>query len=126
MVSVFAIEYYRNKEYTDPWIEVGLKGILNRKKLTDVWKDNRINENYEYAMLNNEIYKTWSFMKANEYKKFKGIRKEYPKGLNENLKVAKRGGNVSKIAREIYELETGNRAITSDNAIGRGYIDYKE
>ena len=70
-------------------------------------------------MLTNEIYKTWSGMKANEYKKFKGIRKEslrdnmtdieviltelceattrniekkeYPSGLKENLDVAKRG-----------------------------------
>ena len=53
-----AIDYYRKKGYTDDWIEVRLKGILNRKKLTDVWKDGGITENYEYAMLTNEIYKT--------------------------------------------------------------------
>ena len=144
-----AIEYYRKKGYSDEWIEVRLKGILNRKKLTDVWKENGITENYEYAMLTNEIYKTWSGMKANEYKNFKGIRKESlrdnmtdieviltdlgevtardiakqerPQGLKDNLNVAKRGGNVSKIARETYELETGNCAITSDNAIGGRY-----
>jgi len=146
-----AIDYYRNKGYSDNWIEVRLKGILNRKKLTDVWKENGITENYEYAMLTNEIYKTWSGMKANEYKNFKGIRKEslrdnmsdieviltdlgeltardiakkeHPQGLNDNLKVAKRGGNVSKIARETYELETGRSAITSENAIGARYVD---
>jgi len=146
-----AIDYYRNKGYSDNWIEVRLKGILNRKKLTDVWKENGITENYEYAMLTNEIYKTWSGMKANEYKDFKGIRKESlrdnmsdieviltdlgevtardiakqerPQGLNDNLKVAKRGGNVSKIARETYELETGKSAITSENAIGARYVD---
>ena len=61
-----AIDYYRKKGYEDEWIEVRLKGILNRKKLTDVWKENGINKNYEYAMLTNEIYKTWSGMKANE------------------------------------------------------------
>ena len=32
-----AIDYYRKKGYSDSWIEVRLKGILNRKKLTDVW-----------------------------------------------------------------------------------------
>ncbi|MBQ8234122.1 MAG: Bro-N domain-containing protein [Bacilli bacterium] len=144
-----AIDYYRKKGYSDIWIEVRLKGILNRKKLTDVWKENGITENYEYAILTNEIYKTWSGMKANEYKDFKGIRKEslrdnmtdieviltdlgefttrdialkeHPKGLKENLKVAKRGGNVSKIAKETYELETGNSAITSQNNIGITY-----
>jgi len=145
-----AIEYYRKKGYSDNWIEVRLKGILNRKKLTDVWKENGITENYEYAMLTNEIYKTWSGMKVNEYKEFKGIRKESlrdnmtdieviltdlgevtardiakqerPQGLKENLSVAKRGGNVSKITRESYELETGNRAITNRNTVGIKYI----
>ena len=146
-----AIEYYRKKGYSDSWIEVRLKGILNRKKLTDVWKENGITENYEYAMLTNEIYKTWSGMKANEYKDFKGIRKESlrdnmtdieviltdlgevtardiakqerPQGLKDNLKVAKRGGDVSKIARESYEIQTGRSAITSENAIGGRYVD---
>lgn len=146
-----AIDYYRKKGYEDEWIEVRLKGILNRKKLTDVWKENGINKNYEYAMLTNEIYKTWSGMKANEYKEFKGIRKEslrdnmsdieviltdlgeftvrdiakkeHPKGLKENLSVAARGGKVSKIARETYEQETGNRAITNNNNIDGRYID---
>ena len=144
-----AIDYYRKKGYTDDWIEVRLKGILNRKKLTDVWKDGGITENYEYAMLTNEIYKTWSVMKANEYKTFKGLRKEslrdnmsdievlltdlgeftardiakkeHPQGLKENLKVANRGGKVSKIARETYEMETGNSAITTNNLIGNRY-----
>ena len=146
-----AIDYYRKKGYSDSWIEVRLKGILNRKKLTDVWKENGITENYEYAMLTNEIYKTWSGMKANEYKDFKGIRKESlrdnmtdieviltdlgevtardiakqerPQGLKDNLKVAKRGGDVSKIARESYEIQTGRSAITSENAICGRYVD---
>ena len=146
-----AIEYYRKKGYSDSWIEVRLKGILNRKKLTDVWKENGITENYEYALLTNEIYKTWSGMKANEYKNFKGIRKEslrdnmtdieviltdlgevtardiakqeLPQGLNDNLKVAKRGGYVSKIARESYEKQVGHSAITSENAITGRYAD---
>ena len=149
-----AINYYRNKGYSDSWIEIRLKGILNRKKLTDIWKENGITKNYEYAMLTNEIYKTWSGMKANEYKTFKGIRKEslrdnmtdieviltdlgevtardiakqeHPQGLKDNLKVAKRGGDVSKIARESYELETGCSAITSENVIGRRYIANNE
>lgn len=148
-----AIDYYRKKGYADEWIEIRLKGILNRKKLTDVWKDNGINENYEYALLTNEIYKTWSGMKANEYKEFKDLRKEslrdnmsdieviltdlgeftardiarkeQPQGLNENLKIAKRGGNVAKGARDLYEKETGNSAITNANNIVKKYINDK-
>ena len=37
-----AIDYYRNQGYDDKWIEARLKGILDRKKLTDVWKENGI------------------------------------------------------------------------------------
>ena len=146
-----AIDYYRKKGYSDSWIEVRLKGILNRKKLTDVWKENGITKNYEYAILTNEIYKAWSGMKANEYKDFKGIRKESlrdnmsdieviltdlgevtardiakkerPQGLKDNLKVAKRGGDVSKIANESYEMQTGHSAITSENSFDRRYVD---
>ena len=32
-----AIDYYRGRGYDDKWIEARLKGILDRKKLTDVW-----------------------------------------------------------------------------------------
>lgn len=116
-----------------------------------MWKENGITENYEYAMLTNKIYKTWSGMKANEYKDFKGIRKESlrdnmtdieviltdlgevttrdiakqekPQGLKDNLSVAKRGGEVSKIARETYEIQTGISAITSENTIDGRYVD---
>ena len=83
-----AIDYYRNKGYDDSWIEVRLKGILNRKKLTDVWKENGINKDFEYAILTNEIYKTWSGMKANEYKNFKGLRKESLRDNMSDIEIA--------------------------------------
>lgn len=71
-----AVNYYRKKEYSDKWIESRLKGILNRNKLTDIWKSRSITQDYEYGILTNEIYKSWSGMKASEYKEYKGIRKE--------------------------------------------------
>ena len=123
-----AIDYYRNRGYSDKWIEARLKGILDRNKLTDVWKENGIKEGYEFAVLTNEIYQTWSGMKASEYKEYKKIRKESlrdnmsdievaltdlgeiatrelarkhkPYGLKENQKVAKAGGEVAKTARD--------------------------
>lgn len=148
-----AIDYYRNKGYGDKWISERLNGILNRKKLTDSWKDCGVNEPYEYAMLTNEIYKGWSGMKASEYKEFKGLRKEslrdnmtdieialtnigeiatrdialneHPEGLKENMSVAKRGGKVAKGARDLYEEETKQSAISSTNALSYQYIDEK-
>ena len=146
-----AIDYYRKKGYSDEWIEVRLKSILNRKKLTDVWKEGGITKPIEYAMLTNEIYKGWSGMKASEYKDYKGIRKESlrdnmtdievaltnigeiaardiareekPQGLKENIKVAKRGGGVAKGARDLYEKETKKSAISKENSLNYQYVD---
>ena len=146
-----AIDYYRKKGYSDEWIEVRLKSILNRKKLTDVWKEGGITKPMEYAMLTNEIYKGWSGMKASEYKAYKNIRKESlrdnmtdievalinigeiaardiareekPQGLKENIKVAKRGGGVAKGARDLYEKETKKSAISKENSLNYQYVD---
>ena len=146
-----AIDYYRNRGYSDRWISERLNGILNRKKLTDTWKENGIKDNYEYALLTNEIYKGWSGMKASEYKQLKGLRKEslrdnmtdievaltnigeiatrdiareeHPQGLKENLNVAKRGGGVAKGAKDLYEKETKKSAISKSNSLSYKYID---
>ena len=144
-----AVSYYRKKGYDDEWIKNRLLGIVNRFKLTDIWKEGGIKENFEYAMLTNEIYKGWSGMKASEYKKLKGIRKESlrdnmtdieilltdlgeiatrdiakserPKGLNENMNVAKRGGKVASDARKSYEKETNQSAISKNNVLNYEY-----
>ena len=146
-----AVNYYRNKGYNDEWIKKRILGIIDRFKLTDIWKDGGISKPLEYALLTNEIYKSWSGMKANEYKAYKGIRKESlrdnmtdielaltnigeiaardiakserPQGLSENIKVAKRGGNVANAARVSYEKETKKLAISKDNSLNYKYID---
>ena len=144
-----AINYYRNKGYSDGWIKSRLIGILDRFKLTDIWKDSGMNKPLEYAMLTNEIYKGWSGMKASTYKAYKGLRKESlrdnmtdieialtnigeiaardiakvekPLGLDENMKVAYRGGNVANNARISYERETKKSAISQENALNYQY-----
>ena len=148
-----AVNYYRNKGYTDEWIKSRLTGIVDRFKLTDIWKEGGITKPMEYAMLTNEIYKGWSGMKASEYKELKGLRKEslrdnmtdievaltnigeiatrdiargeHPQGLKENLNVAKRGGGVAKGAGDLYEKETKKSAISKDNALNYQYVDEK-
>lgn len=45
-----------------------------------------------------------------------------PQGLKENKKVAKRGGNVAKVAKETLEQETGKPVITTKNAIDFGRL----
>lgn len=144
-----SIDLYRKKGYDEAWISKRIKGIQERKQLTDVWKDNGITEGYEYAILTNEIYKTWSGMTAKEYKEFKGLRKESlrdnmdsievtladlgeeatkrlaakrkPQGLKENKKIAKIGGNVAAVARETLETELGEKIITENNNLNYEY-----
>ena len=149
-----AIDYYRGRGYDDRWIEARLKGILERKKVTDVWKENGITKNFEYGILTNEIYKEWSGVKASEYKDFKGIRKESlrdnmsdievaltdlgelatrelakkhkPYGLEENRKIAKRGGKIAKNTRDNLEEELGETVISIKNALSYKYLDTNE
>ena len=70
-----SIDLYRSKGYDENWIAKRMKAIQNRKQLTDVWKENGIEDAKEYAILTNEIYKTWSGMTSKEYKEYKGLRK---------------------------------------------------
>ena len=146
-----AIEYYRMKGYSDKWIEGRLKGILDRKKLTDVWKENGITKDYEYGILTNEIYKEWSGMKASEYKDYKNIRKESlrdnmtdmeialtdlgevatreltkqhkPYGLKENKEIAKLGGHAAKVAREDIEKNLGKSVVSKSNSLKYKYLN---
>ena len=83
-----AVEYYRKRGYDDKWIKARLSEIVDRFKLTDVWKESGITKDYEYGILTNEIYKSWSGMKANEYKKFKGLRKESLRDNMTDIEVA--------------------------------------
>ena len=149
-----AIDLYRAKGYDEKWIAKRIKGIQDRKELTDVWKDGGITESKEYAILTNEIYKEWSGMTASEYKLFKGLRKESlrdnmdsieliltdlgeeatkriaakqkPQGLNENIEVAKRGGKIASNTRKELEQELGESVVTNNNALNYEYIDKKE
>ena len=146
------INYYVKKGYTLEWIEARIKAILNRKKLTNTWKSSGIEKEYEYAILTNEIYKTWSGMSAEDYKEFKGIKKENlrdnmtdievvlteigeiatreltkkykPNGLKENKNIAKKGGMIAKNTRNNLEVELEKSVITKSNNLDN-YIDFK-
>ena len=149
-----AINVYRKKGYDEEWISKRTKGIQDRKKLTDVWKDGGINEPSEYAILTNEIYKEWSGMDAKKYKEYKGLRKESlrdnmsdievaladlgeiatrklaqkhnPKGLKENKEIAKMGGNTAKVAKDDLEKKLGESVITKENNLDYEYIELEK
>ena len=149
-----AIDIYRAKGYDEAWISKRIKVLQERKQLTDVWQENGVTEPKEYAILTNEIYKTWSGMTASEYKQYKGLRKESlrdnmdsieliltdlseeatkriaakkkPQGLRENMKVAQIGGNVAKVAKEQLEENLGEPVVTNENRLNYEYKDEKQ
>ena len=51
---------------------------------------------------------------------------EHPQGFNENMNVAKRGGQVANDARKSYEKQTKKSAISKENALNYKYIDDKK
>ena len=149
-----AIDLYRSKGFDEKWIAKRIKGIQDRKQLTDVWKDGGIIEQKEYAILTNEIYKEWSGMTAKQYKQYKGLRKESlrdnmdnieiiltdlseettkrlaekhkPQGLEQNKEVARMGGHAAKVAREDIERNLGESVVTKQNRLNYEYQETKE
>jgi hypothetical protein len=77
-----AIDLYQPKGYSENWIAKRIKAFQDRKRLTDIWKEGNVTEGKEFAILTNEIYQTWPGMTADEYKRFKGLRKE---SLRDNI-----------------------------------------
>lgn len=138
-----AINVYRQKGYDQKWIENRIKTITNRNELTDAWNEHGVENNSEFAILTNEIYKTWSDMTAREYKNHKNLTKESlrdnmtntelalnnlaevatkdlidkhnPYGLEQNKKIAREGGSVAKTARKDLEKRLGNSVISKNN-----------
>ncbi|MDP8101990.1 BRO family protein [Phocoenobacter atlanticus] len=140
-----ALQTYLKKGYSKEWINQRLQAIQVRKELTDTWQEHSVRAGREFAILTNEISKAWSGMTTREYKEFKNLKKENlrdnmstlelvlnmlaeattteltnihnPIGLDENKKVAKRGGNIAGNARKEIEKDSGKPVITSKNAL---------
>ena len=135
---------YKRLGYSDNWINQRLKSIEVRKELTDEWKRRGIEEGVSFATLTDIITKTWSGKTTREYKRFKGLKKENlrdnmtntelilnmlaetattdlskaqnPESFDENMAVAKKGGNVARKARMELEKELGHPVVTQLNA----------
>ena len=135
-----ALKTYRQKGYSQNWVNQRLKSIEIRKSLTDEWEKRGVKEGIEFAILTDEITQAWTGLTTKEYKKLKGIKKENlrdnmtnlelvlnmlaetatteisdkqePKTLNENKSVAREGGSVAGNARREIEMKTGKNVIT--------------
>ena len=139
-----ALETYQKKGYSDEWIHQRILSIRVRNALTDEWQKNGVQQGREYAILTDEITKAWSGMSTRQYKTFKGLKKENlrdnmsdmelilnmlaeststeiskqkkPASFEENMIVARSGGEAASEARKAVEARTGMPVVTPKNA----------
>jgi len=134
---------YKAKGYSNAWIEKRMRGIEIRETLADEWRNRKIKERQEYAILTAEISKAAFGMTPSEYKKFKKLRRENlrdhmddlelifsmlgeaatteitktkdAQGFDQNKQTARAGGSVAGKARRDLESKTGRRISTKEN-----------
>ena len=140
-----ALETYLKKGYTREWINQRLQDIQVRKELTDEWDARGVQKGVEYAILTDEISRAWSGMSTRQYKNLKGLKKENlrdnmttlelvlnmlaeatttqfskdrkPTTFQENLAVAKAGGQVAGRTRKDIESQSNMPIISPKNAV---------
>ena len=142
---------YKQKGYSDSWINQRVKSIQVRKGLTDEWDRVGVKQGQEYAILTDELTKAWADRSVKEYKQLKSLKKENlrdnmsdielifnmlaeastkeisetenPKGLVESKHIAHRGGTIAGDARKALENQTKRKVITSSNAKDAKLLD---
>jgi len=138
-------EIYRQKGYSETWIEKRMRGIAVRDELTDEWKKRGLKEQTEYAILTAEISKATFGMTPKEYRDYKGLgrlgdnlrdhmndleliftmlgeastteiaRNTDALGFSKNRRAAREGGRVAGDARKALEKKSGRRVSTKEN-----------
>lgn len=134
---------YRAKGYPGSWIEKRMRGIEVRETLTNEWKKRGAGENLEFAILTNEILRGTFDMAAEDYKKFKGLKRENLRDHMDDIEIiltmlgeatttrlhrdrdskgfdllkrdAGDGGRVAGRTRKDIEKESGKPAISKNN-----------
>lgn len=135
--------YWQKMGRSKQWIQQRMMGQEIRNKLTDYWRNSRVKERNEYAILTNIIHEEWSDLTVKKHKNLKNLRTENlrdhmtdaelvftalaelstrqiaetmrAKGLEENKIPAKKGGRVAKNARLELEQKTGRKVVSGSN-----------
>jgi hypothetical protein len=138
-------EIYRQKGYSEAWIEKRMRGIAVRDELTDEWNKRGVREQIEYAILTSEISKATFGMTPTEYRNHKALtrpgdnlrdhmtdleliftmlgeastteiaRNTDAQGFLENKEAAQAGGQVAGNARRDLESKSGRKVSSSEN-----------
>lgn len=144
-------EYWQKQGRSEKWIQQRMMGQEIRNKLTDYWRDNKVKEQDEFAILTNIIHQEWTDLSVKEHKKLKGLKTQNlrdhmtdaeliftalaelstrqiaetmeTKGLEENKIPAKKGGKIAKDARIALEQKTGKSVVTNKNFLPQGKVN---
>lgn len=136
-------ELYKQKGYSDNWIEKRVRGIAIREELTDEWDKRGVQTEKEYAILTAEISEATFGMTPSQYKKFKGLQKENLRDHMDDIetiltmlgeatttrftrerdskefpilkKDARDGGDVAGSTRKDIEQKLGKSVVSSGN-----------
>ena len=148
------IRTYRQKGYSEKWIERRLEAIDHRKALTATWDEAGIKSGQQYAALTDTLTHEWSGKHVKEYKAFKGLHKENlrdnmtdielalnqlaeisatliakaqkPNGYSETKQTVAEGGSIAGNARKELEGKLGHSVISPLNASTPDLLDNKK
>jgi len=136
-------ELYKQKGYSEDWIEKRVRGIAIRDELTDEWKKRGVGTEREFAILTAEISKATFGLTPSEYRELKELQKENLRDHMNDLELiftmlgervtteitkskdaqefdecsdaAKEGGEVAGNARKDAERRIGKAIISDEN-----------
>lgn len=136
-------ELYRQKGYSEQWIEERLRGIVVREDLTNEWDHRGADTSRDYGILTAEISKAAFGVTPSEYKQVKGLKRENlrdhmntfellftslaehstaeihrtedSQGVEKLSEDAKAGGTIAGDARKQLEKRLGKSIITNKN-----------
>ena len=136
-------ELYKQKGYTDDWIDKRVRGIAVRDELTGEWKNRGVQEHTEFAILTAEISKATFGVTPSQYKRLKGLKRENLRdhmsdleliftmlgeaatteitrnknahGFIQNKTTAREGGAIAGNARRQLESKSGLKVVTRQN-----------
>lgn len=138
-------ELYKEKGYSEDWIEKRVRGIAIRDELTGEWHKRGVTDHKDFSILTAEISKATFGLTPGQYKKLKGLKREIlrdhmtdleliftmlgeastteiartndAQGFKKNKQAAQEGGTITGSARRQLESKSGRKVVTGTNFI---------
>jgi DNA-damage-inducible protein D len=139
---------YLNKGYPTDWIELRIRGLIEREHLTHEWAIRNVKQGREYGILTAVVSKATFGLTPTEHRKLKKLKRENlrdhmthlelifntlgevaateitramdAQGFKECEVAAEEGGKIAGDARKQLEAKTGNKVVTADKYLPSG------